>query len=256
MICTLLKLKVSVCMITYNHAAFITQAVESALTQQVDFDYEIVVGEDCSTDNTRSILLDLQRQHPSKIRLLLRDKNLGMMNNFVNTLKACQGHYVAILEGDDLWTSSDKLQKQVNFLDSHPDCTICFHNTIKILDNGDRIQQESQESQHKTISTLKDLLVQNFIPACSTMFRNNFMFEFPDWFFRLGMGDWPLDVLIAQYGNIGYIDEIMAAYRIHQGGLWSSSAAITRLHKILEVYSYLNAYLLPDSRIGRRDPLQ
>ena len=109
-----MSIKVSVCMITYNHERFIAQAVESALMQETDFDYEIVIGEDCSTDGTRQVLLDLHDRHPDRIRLLLREKNIGASHNFVGTLEACRGEYVAFLDGDDYWTCPNKLQKQAN----------------------------------------------------------------------------------------------------------------------------------------------
>ena len=121
-------MKVSVLTITYNHEKYIAQAIESVLIQEVNFDYELVIGEDCSTDKTREIVIDYQRKYPHKIRLLLNEKNLGMHRNFAQTYHACRGQYIAVLEGDDFWTSPHKLQKQVDFLDNNPDFAICFHN--------------------------------------------------------------------------------------------------------------------------------
>ncbi len=107
-------IKVSVCMVTYNHARYIAQAVESVLAQRTDFPIEIVVGEDCSTDGTRGILVDLARRNSQTIRLRLAEYNQGGSSNFFGTLAACRGQYVAMLEGDDFWSSPDKLQKQVD----------------------------------------------------------------------------------------------------------------------------------------------
>ncbi|MDQ3815609.1 MAG: glycosyltransferase family 2 protein, partial [Armatimonadota bacterium] len=122
-------MKVSIVMVTYNHEKYIAQAVESVLMQETNFDYELIIGEDCSQDKTRAIVMDFQRRFPERIRLLLPEKNLGGSGktNFLQTLAAAQGQYVALLEGDDYWTSPHKLQKQVDFLDSHPECAICFH---------------------------------------------------------------------------------------------------------------------------------
>src|SRR3712207_1086613 len=103
------SMKVSVLMLAYNHEKFIAQALDSALMQQVNFDYEIVIGEDCSTDNTRDILIRYQKEYPHRIRLLLPEKNLGMHDNLIQTFKACRGDYIAFLEGDDYWTSPNKL---------------------------------------------------------------------------------------------------------------------------------------------------
>src|SRR5437016_2968680 len=114
-------MKLSVMMITYNHERYVRHALDSVLMQKVDFDYEIVIGEDRSTDSTREILLEYRDKFPAKFRLLLHEQNIGVIRNCFTTLAACRGEYVALLEGDDYWTSDTKLQKQVEFLDSHRD---------------------------------------------------------------------------------------------------------------------------------------
>ena len=121
--------QVSVCMITYNHEKFIEQAIKSVLEQDVNFEYEIVVGEDCSTDTTASILRELERKNQNRIRVIYRPANLGVKANFLNTLSECNGEYVAFLEGDDYWTSNNKLQLQVDFLNNNRDAAGVFHRT-------------------------------------------------------------------------------------------------------------------------------
>jgi len=219
--------KISVLMMAYNHEAFIAQAVESVVMQDTEFDYEIVIGEDCSTDRTRQILLDFQRRHPDRIRLLLPDQNLGPHQNFVQTLQACQGEYTAMLEGDDYWTSPHKLQNQVAFLDTHPECAMCFHPVTKFYEDGS--QQPTQfPPRGMMVRTLEDLFKRNLIQNCSVLFRRDLIAEIPPWMGSLKMGDWPLFILIAEHGDIGYLDEVMAAYRVHPGGSWSmkSEAAV------------------------------
>src|SRR5262245_24288404 len=130
------SVKVSVAMITYNHGNFIAQAVESILMQVVNFDYEIIIGEDCSTDETRNVVIEYRNRFPHRIKMLLHDKNVGLMQNFIQTIEACRGQYVALCEGDDYWTSPYKLQKQVDFLESHPEYAICFHNVTVICEDG------------------------------------------------------------------------------------------------------------------------
>ena len=126
-------MRLSVAMITYNHERFIAQALESVLAQRVNFDYEIIVGEDCSTDGTRAIVMDFHRRYPGGIVPLLREKNIGGARNIELTLAACRGHYLAMSEGDDYWTCEDKLQRQVDFLDANPDYAICCHR-VQIFD--------------------------------------------------------------------------------------------------------------------------
>ena len=119
--------KVSVCLVTYNHEKFIKQAIESVFMQKTDFDYEVVIGEDYSTDNTRKILSQYQMRYPHRIKAIFNNKNVGPVENFIRTLSTCKGKYIAYLEGDDYWTDAYKLQKQVDFLDKHPDYSLCFH---------------------------------------------------------------------------------------------------------------------------------
>ena len=109
----------SVGVITYNHSYYIRQCLDSILMQKVDFDYEIVIGDDCSNDGTQDVLQEYLRQYPNKFVLLLNDHNKGISKNYQNVLSRCKGKYVALCEGDDYWTTEDKLQKQVDFLESH-----------------------------------------------------------------------------------------------------------------------------------------
>jgi len=123
--------KVSVLLKAYNHEPFIARALASVLEQRTDFPFEIVIGEDCSTDGTRAVLLGMRDRDP-RIRLLLRDRNLGNIRNLTDTLAACRGEYVALLDGDDYWTSADKLQTQAAFLDAHPHYSSCAHNAVVV----------------------------------------------------------------------------------------------------------------------------
>ena len=237
-------MKVSILTTTYNHERFIAQALESVLAQEVAFTYEHVIGEDCSTDRTRELLLGAQQQHPDKIRLLLRAQNIGRRNNFIDTFKACQGRYIALLEGDDYWTSTKKLQKQADYLDSHPECTICFHPVIKSHEEENWEKLFAPEPIKETYS-LEDLLDRNFIATCSAMFRNHLFEEFPPWFLHVPAGDLPLHVLNAQHGYIGYINEAMAVHRIHSGGVWSPKRASDRLEARIAVLEALRGHLGP-----------
>ena len=211
-------MKLSVCMITYNHEKYIAQAIDSVLMQEVNFDYEIVIGEDCSTDNTRGILLEYQKKYPNKIKLLLRDKNLGMMHNFVNTLNNCSGQYVALLEGDDYWTDSHKLQKQVDFLETHPDFVICFHN-MNIIYEDDITESQVSNLHQNEVTNIEDIIKDWYIMTASMVYRNNIIREFPEWYYYVKNGDYALQLMLACYGKIYYIDEVMGVYRIHAKGV-------------------------------------
>lgn len=236
-------MKVSVLIITYNHANFIAQAVDSALMQRACFDYEILISEDCSTDGTREIVIDYQNRHPD-IRLLLSETNIRSNAVVARGIEAAKGDYLALLDGDDYWTDSHKLQKQADYLDNHPECSMCFHNARVVHDDDDREPYNWTPPEQKTISTLEDIWLGNFIATCSTMFRRGLIGEIPDWYDALfPITDWPLHVLNAEYGTIGYIDEVMGVYRYHEGGFYSPLGELEKLARTLDFYRTMNANL-------------
>jgi glycosyltransferase involved in cell wall biosynthesis len=219
--------KVSVCLQTYNHAPYIARALDSVLMQETDFEFEIIVGEDESSDGTRELCIDYARRHPHRIRLFLRSREdviyldgrpTGRFN-FIQNLNAARGQYIALLDGDDYWTDPHKLQKQTAFLDSHPAYALCFHAADEIDERGERIRTLYPPGRQATY-TLRDLLRGNFIPALSVLFRNDPAFHPPpEWLRQTRYADWPLHILNATRGKIGYLDEVMGVYRRHGGGI-------------------------------------
>lgn len=211
---------VSIFMMAYNHEEFISQALGGILIQNTDFAVEIVIGEDKSTDKTRSILLDYAQKYPNKLKLILHNKNIGANKNQMSVLNACDGKYIAFCEGDDYWTDSRKLQRQIDFLEANPDFSVCFHPVKVVYEDGNKEPEITNENQAET-TTFEDLALNNFIYTVSCVFRNNSL-HLPDWFYKMPAGDYPLHLLNAQYGKIGFINEVMAVYRVHKGGAWGA----------------------------------
>ena len=234
---------VSVHMITYNHAPYIAQAIQGILQQKTNFPFELVIGEDCSNDETREIVFEYQLKYPRVIRVITSDKNIGMIMNWCQIMKECRGKYIALCEGDDYWTSPYKLQKQVDFLDSHTECSACFHNVNVEFENNPERNHIFHNTNMKDVFTLFDIVSGHFIPTCSTIFRAGLFGEFPSWYLKMPMGDWPLHVLNAQYGDYGYINEILANYRVHDGGTWSSQSRVDILKKTISAENVVNHYL-------------
>jgi hypothetical protein len=243
-------MKVSSLIIAYNHAKYLATAVESALAQTTDFDYEIVVADDCSTDGTTDILRQWERRHPDRIRAIYREKNLGAVANSLNALPACRGQYVAMLEGDDRWTSPHKLQRQADFLDANADCSACCHAVNYVHEDGSEPPRRFPESARPR-STLDNVLTlkANFHTS-SLMFRRRLFAAPPDWLREQWIGDWPKLMLLAEQGDIGLIDEVMSEYRIHPGGVWSSSSNLRRNEGMLQVFQCARRHL------GRRCSMQ
>ena len=117
---------VSVCMTTYNHAPYLRQAVESVLSQQTSFDFELVLGEDCSTDLPAEICREYAAKYPGRVRLVTGARNVGWRANYRRTFDACRGKYVAYCDGDDWWTDPCKLQMQADLMESDPGCGMCY----------------------------------------------------------------------------------------------------------------------------------
>jgi glycosyltransferase involved in cell wall biosynthesis len=236
----------SVALFAHNHERYIEQAIEGALMQRTRAPFEVVIGEDASTDRTREIAQDYARRYPEIVRVLAHDRNLGMHRNWVATMAACRGRYIAWLDADDYWTSSEKLQRQVDFLDAHPDYSMCFHDAALLYENGAigaATYCRIGNAKPPATCTLEHLVVGNFVPTSSVMFRAGLIGEIPAWVYDLNWIDWPLHLMHAEHGKVGFIDEQMSVYRVHGGGLWSGLPRPTRLAETIEFYDRIYARL-------------
>ena len=210
---------VSVCMISYNHAAFITDAIESILTQSIARQIEIVIGDDCSTDETPAIIRNIAQSHPDiNWQLNLRDKNVGVAVNFGETLLSCTGKYVAILEGDDFWTDERKLEKQIELLEKSPQSSTCFTLCKEVGedDGSEKIVGNSRPNHFNLSYILKHGW---FMRTPTLMFRRDVISELPSWFYSAYSTDYILHVLFASGGGVIKLDEVTAVYRRHMGGV-------------------------------------
>ena len=238
----------SVSVITYQHGQFIKQCLDSILSQVTGFDFEIILGEDGSTDGTREICIEYAERFPEKIRLFLHepDRNNPVKNvepwmpNFLNNLRQAKGKYIALCDGDDYWTDPNKLQKQVDFLETHPDYAICFH-SVKCLKNGVLSDIPFKKPPFET-TTVLDLCKLCYIQTVSCVYRNGLIDQFPEAFNQSPVGDYFLFLLVAQYGKIFYFGEDMAVYRQHEGGVWSRYSPTEQAEKAAEVHDYLRKY--------------
>lgn len=222
-------MKVSVCTITYNQEAYIREAMDSFLSQQTNFDFEIVIADDASTDTTPSILKEYESRYPGKIRLLLHEKNIGMVPNFFSAIQACKGDYIALCEGDDYWISNKKLQIQADLLDSHPEYAICFHKARIVFTGIEPFEYPDYNAKTPERSGFNDLVNGNFIHTPTCMFRNHLFDKVPDSFLKLKVGDWPLHLLNALKGDIYFIKEELAVYRVSSAGFWSARNHINKI---------------------------
>jgi glycosyltransferase involved in cell wall biosynthesis len=239
--------KASVCLIAHRHEAYIADAIEHALAQLYEDEWEVVIGVDRSADATFDIATEYASRHP-RIRLLPEGDGLGLVPNFFRTYNSTTGEYIALLDGDDYWTDPRKLAKQAVFLDANPTCTVCFHDVDVMLEDGTMCGQRYTGAGHPPFSAIGDLFATNFIATCSAMLRRSARPELPSWYPESLFEDWPLYILFAERGGIGYLNEAMAVYRHHGRGLWSGLTPEARASRTIEFLRWIKGRL--DARYG------
>jgi hypothetical protein len=186
--------------------------------------------------------MDFYRRYPDRIVLALRQQNIGPMRNMESTLAACRGQYLSILEGDDYWTSLDKIQKQVDFLDSHHDCAMCCHR-VKFLNETGFAEFDVFPPRAAGAYTIEDLLKENFVMTCSAVMRRDLLDGLPPGLSEMKVGDWARFAWVARQGKIELMDEIMASYRVHSGSMWSSLPLSARMQESTRMLRVLDKEL-------------
>jgi glycosyltransferase involved in cell wall biosynthesis len=221
--------KLSACLLTYNHQKYIAQAIESVLSQRTDFPIEIIIADDCSDDGTRNIIKSYAKKYPGLIRLILQKQNVGHPTNFYNLINEVKGQYFANLDGDDYWTNPFKLQRQVDFLETHEDFVGCSHNVQMVYTSGNKPPQLVNGENTLDTVTINDYASgRAYFHASSMVYRNIYKGKLPEIILdnHCGCGDWFFGMLNLQAGKIKYLSEVMSVYRIHADGLWSKMSDV------------------------------
>lgn len=214
---------VSVWIITYNHGKFIRQCLESVMQQQTDFAFEVIIGEDCSTDNTREIIQEFESQYPNVIKPVYQDKNVGAYRNaYEFCYPKLTGTFIACLEADDYWTDVHKLQKQVDALRNDEKAVACFTQVSVLLNNEDRFEEHwsTAYNSKKSRYNVVDILAKFNIVTCTLMFKNVYR-KLPYDPLAYPTGDVSLSAFLLLRGDALFLNEITAVYRVHDGGIFS-----------------------------------
>ncbi len=214
------EIKVSVICVTYNHEKYIRQALDSIVSQKTDFDFEILVGEDCSTDSTRDILKEYEKKYPNLFRMYYRDKNLGATLNEYELFMDAKGDYIAALELDDIWTDEDKLQKQFEFLENNKEYIGVAHDFDIIDKDGNVIEDDDNKAIKSFLDkafTLQDFLDNGFVFQTGTHFYRNIYKDGSDYSIiytadRLIRDKTVLSLLLDR-GDFYILPDKMSAYR-------------------------------------------
>lgn len=248
------EIKVSISCITYNHEKYIEQAIQSFLMQKTNFKYEILIHDDASTDSTTKIIRSYHKKYPDIIKPILQEENqlskrlenLEYKYNFTRV----KGKYIALCEGDDYWTDPYKLQKQVDYMEANPKCTLCTH-SVNIVDaqNEQNLGIIRPYQSNGQINAEKFILGGGmFIGTNSILFPKKEIKEMPQWYFDAPVGDYPLQVFLASKGYAYYIDEIMSSYRANVNGSWSNrvyyslDGRVNHYSKISDMLDGINEY--------------
>ncbi|MFT5291873.1 MAG: glycosyltransferase involved in cell wall biosynthesis [Planctomycetota bacterium] len=232
-------------MITYNHKRWIREAIESVLAQEFQ-DFEIVVGDDVSTDGTTEIVAEYAARDP-RVRLLPSDKNLGGRKNFARTYSACRGEFINALDGDDYFLDPQKLKLQVELLDRNPDLVGVFAGSQEVEEDGTPIGEGKHPRPPKARYTILDFARYCLSDSAAMMTRRAVFGELPELFYSPPQGDWPLHILNAMHGDFGYIESVFTAYRIHPDGVWNKKSLVEKVAANLEVQRQFLIHLPADT---------
>jgi glycosyltransferase involved in cell wall biosynthesis len=224
-----LSYKVSAVIIAFNHGVYLENAIESACQQIVNFDYEVIVFDDSSSDDTWHIISKMAGKYPKLIKGCRNISNLGQALNFKNAIGAARSDFIAVLEGDDIWTDNRKVQKQAEFLISNPDASMVFSKILvqnTILNTERYLKRQDSISKKKLF--LDDFIADksmNLIGTFSTcMFRRYVLSALPDFVYQERLSEITVAFHSMNYGPVGYLDTPMTVYRQHENGLWSGAA--------------------------------
>lgn len=220
---------VSVCVVTYNHGRYLKTCLDSILSQERDFRIEILIHDDASSDDAQQIIRSYQERYPEMIRPILRVENQysrGIRNiSGAYNFPRARGKYIALLDGDDYWCDREKLKKQTLYMESHPACGFTFHSARVVTEDGRLVNGALMRPYRKSRVISPSQLVDKAVgsPFGSFLIRREIVAELPDYYVQCPVGDRPLELMCAAFGESYYFDEPMSVYRFSVRGSWTEN---------------------------------
>ena len=244
------KITLNVGVLAYNHEEYIVDCLNSVIKQKGDFNLNIIICEDKSSDGTAEIIEDyINNVKVGKnvtFEFLKSKENLGMVKNLRRLLKACsKSKYTALIDGDDYWEDENKLQTHIEFMESHPQCSISFDDIIFFDEKENKYNFYNIQQQIKgDILTTTDITSINFIANISCCFYYSKYFDqIPDEFFEIFVGDWMLNIQFSMFGEIGHVKKAMTVYRRHEQGIWNGMNEDDKNKQTIELINAYNKFL-------------
>ncbi|MEY8765811.1 MULTISPECIES: glycosyltransferase family 2 protein [Francisella] len=242
------KVLLSIICVAYNHEKYIEQALDSFLIQETDFAFEIVINDDCSTDNTARIIKAYQDKYPKIIKPIYQKENCFQKNiNFMKEIfiPVIQGAYIALCDGDDYWTDRHKLQKQVDFLEANPEFMGCSHNTITVEKNNETSKLVAYNGHQTDVHHFDEYSKgECYFHTSSYVYRfgGKYRTEVEE-YLQFYNSDWYMCLVFSYFGPIKSFNNIMSAYRIHDLGIWSANeSCLNEIYNILACVSIVNIF--------------
>jgi glycosyltransferase involved in cell wall biosynthesis len=226
-----MKPLVSVCVTTYNHEPYLAAAIDAILAQRCDFDVEIILGEDCSSDNTLALCREYVAKYPENITLIASTENVGWRENYRRCVEAARGKYIAFCDGDDYWCDENRLAEQVALMEQQPNVGLCYTLAERRDAEGVLVGRFPIGEGHTTLDTLlHDWCVEN----CTTLARRDLVLAYyttekpenrPEWLTE----DLPMWLYVAAHSEVAYIDQVMAVHRVFADSVSHSTSLAKRL---------------------------
>lgn len=227
----------SIGLLCYNQEDYILDALKGVAMQEVNFEYELVIGDDCSTDRTLQLIEEyLPVSGIRNYRILPRPENLGMQLNWKDIILQSRGKYIAPLEGDDFWTDRHKLQTQMDVIARHPGCAGSFHNTEERYNDENRPSFLYIRNDLPTEIRAAHFLKINLMPTCSIIYRSELLKNAPEWLFSMEMVDWPMNMYCCLDAPFIYVPKVMGVHRLHDKSIWSFKSSLVIRNYIIRAY--------------------
>jgi len=237
-------MKINIILITYNHAGYVRQTLDSIIMQQTPYDVEIIVADDCSTDNTFEIIQEYESKTSFSFHYLPKTHNLGYVRNYQQAFAACTGDYVAIMEGDDYWIKPNHLQNHIDHLENLPDSSMSYNRHLRLFEdqNREEIFGWAGDKDYQEVTTGQMALGNKIGNLSCCVFRGTHIRDLDPKLFDMEIADWMLGMYMGQFGPLLYLKDVTSAYRIHDNGQWSRMTEKDQCIRVIELINEYDKY--------------